>query len=511
MAFPPTVTDGVLVMPILREWTDYMQAEFEGPSGFGTKFDFSVQGYTGIEARIFGTTLVYLGDTIEAVADNWDATKATDQRLDAVAAAHHTRRKQATKSKIPMRIEGTPGTDLGGRRYRYRPNQSLWEAPVSTTIGSNGVVLFTIDAVDAGPVIAAEAPSTSWDPIDVTTDVTIVESVGELSTGTLRETNSELQARLTDPSTGKGTQPADRQAVRELDGVSFATTLHNRSNAYHPVTGNPPRSIEFIVDGGDRLDIATAIYNTYGGSAELVGNTSVTAVFDPLEGEETILYSAILRREVIIAIELVRPATPETDMPEDAVERARSSAGAFVNGLDRGINVDPEEIRAVVRAAFPAGSLADVVVEVGLFGGALTGDVLVIDVRERAVVTTGSRPARITGTEIETFNLTAGDTINLSINGGTLLIGTIVTGDFETISAAEASEVAGVLDDLVAPKNARAGVGAGSVVLETNGFGSDTSISILPTSSADLLTALGLSVGEVFGSDSDITVEITEL
>lgn len=140
----------------------------------------------------------------------------------------------------------------------------------------------------------------------------------------------------------------------------------------------------------------------------------------------------------------------------------------------------------------------------GVLGGFLNPEV---DGTETPIQLDGA-PAKVVGSTTEDFAITAGWHLDLEVpNGGAPVVVTLTAPMFDNIATAKAAEVGAAVVAAIGASKIKAGDAAalglgaaGKFALATPKAGSGQSFEVLATSTADLLTALGIAAGVQSGS-----------
>lgn len=146
--------------------------------------------------------------------------------------------------------------------------------------------------------------------------------------GENEETDAELLVRRKiELIKGKATESAMQTELIKVDNVSSVSVISNRTDA--TVDGQPKKSVESIIAGGDDDDVAQAIYENIAAGMEPFGRGghSGTAT-DPSNGQSfTILFS---RPTTTYAhIRYTRIANPEQVYPSDGDTQVKEATAAF--------------------------------------------------------------------------------------------------------------------------------------------------------------------------------------
>jgi hypothetical protein len=228
-------------------------------------------------------------------------------------------------------------------------------------------------------------------------------------------------------------------------------------------------------------------------------------VSTPTGGVFTAYYTQVETLRVQFRITLDTTGA-EVSLDLDYEQRVINAVVAYANSLTRGLNVSPFVAASRAVSALTTGSVMDGGGEVAFFGDPYQSTPLVVGSRQRAFTIGGPTAGETTGTQTETFNLTTGWTLNLSIDGAAQVVYTVIS-DYPIVSAATAAQVATRLNEVLGDAATASDVN-GRLKIASNSVGATSTVEVLATSTGAFLTALGLFVGVYAGTDSDVEVVV---
>lgn len=150
----------------------------------------------------------------------------------------------------------------------------VFDVSANLTINEVGTVVF-FEAIEYGSKLLPignldeiETPVFGWNRVNNLVDGII---------GNDRETDEALRIRREQSIsiTATHTEKAIKSKVRQLDNVADVFALENNTETTDAF-GTPRQFIWVIVEGGEDLEIATAIYNTVAGGIGTRGNQNIT-------------------------------------------------------------------------------------------------------------------------------------------------------------------------------------------------------------------------------------------
>lgn len=487
-------------------------AEFgDGPDGI----DLSPDSYTGRQNPILAEADVLLQQLVVEVLTLVNLDSAQGRFLDFIGTLLATPRIPARRATVPLIAYGVPGFDIGDRRVRYLRNGTTWRAPANTIIGADGTVAVTFVANEAGaalndgtPIEAFRDGTSQWSIVDVAgSNFTAVESTAASTAGAPVEGDPAYRSRLRVAArgSGNGTYPG---VLRALQAVAGSTArVDNNRDLVPNANGVPGKSLEALVESGTNEEIAQTLLDNASDSVGFFGTTTADAI-DPNGNAIPISFTRIARIDVVWDV-AINTAGAEASLPDDAVSLVRTALAAYTNNLDADLDVQPEEGAAAIRSALPQGSIPDgqLTTLVALKGGVPAASPVVITSRQRARTNPAPQSAEVVAANSEVYNIVAGQQLDLAADGGTAQSVVFGVTDFQIISAATALELATAINNRTT--GIVAGALDGALTIRSESTGSGSTLAVLGTSTAALLTTLGLSAGTTAGSNSDIAVTIT--
>ena len=185
--------------------------------------------------------------------------------------------------------------------------------------------------------------------------------------GRSRENDHELINRYKEIGGATGSSQAGiRAEVEKADGVRSSVVYENDSN----VTDDdqiPPRAIHVVVDGGDHMDIAQAIYKTKGLTTQTYGAVRVT-IKDAAGESKVVHFSRPQRISVAIKYKLtVNDLYEQATIPQALIEKAleyinnlheiKNRSGAILDKIGENMSIKRQNLtdaryRALLQLAF---------------------------------------------------------------------------------------------------------------------------------------------------------------
>lgn len=179
----------------------------------------------------------------------------------------------------------------------------VFDVSANLNIDEVGTVLF-FEAIEKGAKLLPigelneiETPVFGWNRV-----INLVDGI----IGKNRETDEALRIRREQSIliTATHTLPAIKSKVRQLDNVADVFAMENNTETTDSF-GTPRQFIWVVVEGGEDLEIATAIYNTVAGGIGTRGNQNITVQDE--DGQQYIInFDRPAYIDVDIEIEYVR-------------------------------------------------------------------------------------------------------------------------------------------------------------------------------------------------------------
>lgn len=215
-------------------------------------------------------------EALEAVYLSQYPASAAGRSLDGAVQLTGITRLPATKTVVEVTLAGDPDTVIPAGSQASTDDGDVFELTTDATLDANGDGSGTMQALEAGEVLALagtltniETPVSGWDS---------VTNPDDGDTGRDEESDSELRQRRQESLqvSGSGTVEAIRsRLLQQVDGVSAATIIENPSDSVD-AEGRPPHSFESLVVGGTTTDIADLIWAAKPAGIQTIGEITET-------------------------------------------------------------------------------------------------------------------------------------------------------------------------------------------------------------------------------------------
>lgn len=391
---PLLVSDAGLVIQGAAEIIEELAASWQSTDptiGWGPLADVSDGSTLGRISKVHAGREAAVQAALQAVVLNMNPAVAAGYHLDTLAHLGGVVRDPATFAESDYGASVTSGATTIPEGSIVRNNRTLvdWVVVADVVAGAAGTHTTTIRARDVGPqdFLATDSwtivtPVLNWTNFGASLDLPLEDA------GTERETDAELRIKRQQALLAAGNDwDGIQAAVALVTGVSWVGGLNNTSGG--TLDGVPYGAIEVVVEGGDDLEIAQAIYDHLPPGTQTFGETSETITMangEPLE----VFFTRPDPVEVWIRVtvstagaEYAPSPSLETQIEESVLAAAESTMAApGVDVVPGALGANLWALSADVRTGRP--TLTSIVVEVSLNGSTWQTTPLVFDHKERA-------------------------------------------------------------------------------------------------------------------------------
>jgi uncharacterized phage protein gp47/JayE len=264
--------NGLIVDPYDDIFTKIV-ADLKSVWGEGIRSD--AQSVIGQFLAIFAEAIADQNELTEAVANVFNPNAATGVFLSELVKLNGLTRKEKLYSTTTLRCGAHPtqGTTISAGSEVSDPNvgkRFKTDVQIVVAAGLTGDVSAT--AIEAGPIAAPagtltkiETPVFGWATVTNLTDA---------QKGRDEESDTELRIRRNEAATKTGTATitAIRSVLLDVEGVDMVEIQAN--NTAITVDSVPPQHIRVVVNGGNDMNIAEALFNTVAAGIGYFGSTS---------------------------------------------------------------------------------------------------------------------------------------------------------------------------------------------------------------------------------------------
>lgn len=283
---------------LLTELQDALHAEF------GDGFDVTASSPMGPINAIYAAKLSELWELLQDVYASYSPANAYGAGLDQIALLTGSTRQDQSRSVVLASVSGTPGTVITtNAQAKHSETGSLWYPATDVTIPAASAVTAYFNSVDYGPVTALagtitliETPVIGWSAVTNTADATPGKLVESDQSFRIRRARDIAQA-------GSSTLRAIVADVGEILGVESVIAYENVDDE-EDNEGLPGHSFEVLVEGGDSVEIAQAIWDNKPAGVSAYGTSGAYAV-DYNSASKYVAYSRPSDVDIYVAITAV--------------------------------------------------------------------------------------------------------------------------------------------------------------------------------------------------------------
>lgn len=299
-------------------------------TAFGTSFDVSPSSPDG---QIIGAVADAVYESWlreEAAFNNFVPSKSFGQGLDDLVAINGITRIENQPTTVLCTLTGVGGTIVPAGS-KVETIEGL-QFTTNTTVALPNDVTATCTTLGAIPVdvnevviISSENPIVGWSGVDNTE---------EGITGIVRQTDPELRAYRNNNTISRGvhTVNAIYQAVANLNLTHIFVDNNDTDST---VDGVPPRAIHVVVEGGNRQEIAQAIFQNLPAGVSTHGSI-VEEVLD-IKGHP---HDVKLDRPIEVLVEVTTQVTLGAGAPTNTLDLVQQAIIDYVNNLNVGEDLD---------------------------------------------------------------------------------------------------------------------------------------------------------------------------
>jgi len=358
---------------ILSDMQSRARANFGGTINTDTNKPF------GKFLDIHAWELAMLWETAEHVYNCIAIDTASNAALDRIAKYKNIKRKMETfATSDSIKVSGTASTIIPSGFIVGKGDGTTYSTTSSAVIPLEGYALVFVECNYPGSRGNAEI----GDVNAIITPITGIDSVTNIRAivnGQDFEIDSVLRQRYKETVGGLSTVDSLRAAVMEVEGVVSTIVIENPSMAIDEY-GNPPKSFQVFVHGGEDEDIAQAILASKAAGVQAYGTTIIEAI--DMNGYS---HEIGFTRANVIMIQVKVTITRDQFWPYDGVEQIKKNILEYIGGVGpdgtqyAGLKVNQSVVRNYINSAiWPVGGLVDVNVELAKEGEVLSDQNIII-------------------------------------------------------------------------------------------------------------------------------------
>lgn len=344
---------------VLQYYTDTTKAVF------GDDIYLGADSKDGQYISIFAASAFDCCQVAQAVYNSYSPLTAIGKALSTQVKINGIARNIATYSQVDLYLVGQVGTVINNGIASDTLGQK-WVLPATVTIPLSGDITVTALAQDAGNIVAAAntvttifTPTRGWQTVnnvDASVDGAPVESDAALR---IRQTLSVAQPALTVFESTVG-------LVASVTGVTRYRGYENDQDVTDP-NGIPPHTISLVVEGGDDIAIAQAIWDKKTPGTGTYGTTTET-IYDEFGTPDDINFYRPTDATIGVNI-TIEALTGFVSTTEDLI---KENVAAYINSLRIGDDVYLSRVYTPANLSnLPEGDTYDItVLELNKNGGA---------------------------------------------------------------------------------------------------------------------------------------------
>lgn len=389
MTYNFIATTGVIV-PDTSELRDTVAAEWVAAFGDIDTSPHTPQGVM-ITAEVLNREA--LANNNAALANQINPNQAGGVWLDAICALMGIERRPAAASAMfGVQLTGIPETLIpAGTIFKDVVGGNQWRSVSGVTLNASGAATVDVECTVTGAVGCDAGELT-----EIFTPILGLETVinpASATLGYLQESDVELSARRRVALARQGISTAEAQisALNDIEGITSVAWRENISGAVQTIDGivMGPHSVWACVDGGNTLEIATAMWVNKTNGAGFNGAV-VQPVTDPHSGQ-TIEVRFDRPTKVSVSVDIYgrmvgdQSINPQIAIPQAVVDWASGKVRGDP-GLTIGTEVSPYEIGGAVNIALPGFHITNMVLR---RDGIPAAGSVPITLLERAVIALG--------------------------------------------------------------------------------------------------------------------------
>lgn len=299
-------------------------------TAFGTSFDVSPSSPDGQVIGIMADAIYESWLREEAAFNNFVPSKAFGQGLDDLVAINGISRIVNKPTTVLCTLSGTSGVivpagsiveTIEGLQFTTNTTAAI---PNDVTATCTTLGAIPVDANEV-VVISTQNPIVGW---------TGVDNLEEGVTGIVRQTNAELRAYRNSNTISRGVHTVDAiyQAVANLN-LSHIFVDNNDTDGV--VGGVPARTIHVVVEGGNRQEIAQAIFQNLPAAVPTYG--SITEVVLDSQGHP---HNINFDRPTEVLVEVNAVLSLSAGAASNTLELVQQAIIDYINNLNVGEDLD---------------------------------------------------------------------------------------------------------------------------------------------------------------------------
>ena len=328
---------------------------------------------------IFSQALADINEVIAAIIQMLDPYQATGVYLDQRSLYAGVIRKGGEYSYVPEVVitDSNAGLTVPEGTVLIDSNRVRWQTVSDLVLDENGSGRVDIRSEERGPLRLPEKQSLQFE-LMLSADMK-AETIKPSKVGRVEESDPDLLTRfmLSHAVNNEDDRAGIQASLMNIPEVEKCLVLENPENTTDPVTGLPPHSVNAILVGGEKDDIALVLVQKKKGGAAFYGAEEHTIHYkgmdrrarwdyaSPVEVSVTLRYERLVAK-ADLATGLISQRLKAKDFhPNESVFAYRLIAGInddlnfnlvsiFVNGSDR-VNIGFREYAVITEVEVEIG------------------------------------------------------------------------------------------------------------------------------------------------------------
>lgn len=345
---------------------DEMEAKFI--ELFGADTNLSAYTPLGIIMRVMAFFYAKIWDVVEAVYNSRFIKKADEMSLNYHGGDKNIPRNPATNAYVDLIFKGTPGYIIQAEEMFSTDGDIQFALLDDVTLDEDGNGTGQAISIETGSYnnVLANTITNAVNPVE---EIISVTNPNAATGGSDIESVTSYRERLlkANESNSKGTASAIELSIRNVPGVRSANVIYNKTMEIDNY-GNPAKSIHAYVLGGNKEEIAQALFDSIGATTTTVGEQS-TLISDDSQNQHDMRFDYASVVQIFAKLTVTTNAAFEGDgstQLKDAlisVIGGEDSTGEEQQGLSMG---DDVILSRLYGAAYKVTGLDDVSIEIGL-------------------------------------------------------------------------------------------------------------------------------------------------
>ena len=300
-------------------------------NSFGSSFDVSPSSPDGQIIGIVSDAVYESWLREEAAFNNFIPSKSYGVGLDGLVELNGIKRIVDQPTTVQCSLSGVLGTSVPAGSIVETIDGLKFTTNTTTTIPSIVTVTSTIlgaipIAINEVVVISTNNPIVGW---------TGVDNLSAGTTGIVRQTDPELRAFRDSNTISRGTHTVNAiyQAVANLNLPFIYINYNNTANTL--TNGQEPYTINVVVEGGNRQEVAQRVFDNLPAGIKAWGNT-----YESVLDDAGYAHSIGLDTPTDIQVEVTAVITILPTAPTNTITLVQTAIISYIDSLNIGQDLD---------------------------------------------------------------------------------------------------------------------------------------------------------------------------